>query len=252
MPPRICAHIGSMSFIGIVVVGLIAAAPAAAQEEPGGSPDSDAASPSEASAVSSDAMPLPPLGPMEPGTYVDASTGSRFLFTVGEGWELAVHPGQFQIGPGLTLADEKRAELFLTSFQGQVFTTACWNEENQDAYLYDIGYVSSDADGLIGYLDSHEFLVGVPEGTEVAGYPATQLDVSVQVADGCYSSVALWEIPPDWYHRIRDGNEARFIAADTADGTFVAFVAAPADVYPGFLEQAMRVVDSVSFVTAEG
>lgn len=237
------------SQLALVAAVAMGGAPAAAQGVSEASPANTTAAQTEAPSPSSSAKPLPPLGPLEPGTYVDASTGSRFEFTVGEGWQLAEFRDSSRVGPGLADAEDERAQLFLTSFQGEVFSETCWNADNLDSYLFGAAFVQASPEGLIDHLAAHEFLTGEAVATEIAGQPGLQLDVSVEVADGCFPTVALWEIRPNWYHSISDDNEARFIATDTGNGTFVAFITAPADIYPDFLERAMAIVDSMSLAS---
>lgn len=219
-----------------------ATAPASASPEPSvAAPSPDPGSPAP-SALPARQGTLPAQGgPVEPGTYEDWSLGPTLTFTVPEGW--AATP--FDAGFGLALvwaASPVPAVLTFTEFDGLVFEDPCL--ATTDATIP----IEKTPDALAMDLAQSPYLVvAEPIETEVAGYPALQLEVATQQPMGCDPPETwTWAAEGGGGFVLSDGQQATFLLFNVGERMLVvSYETFPGADFESFAAAAMTIIETL-------
>ncbi|MFO1539308.1 MAG: hypothetical protein ACKOTZ_02520 [Chloroflexota bacterium] len=198
-----------------------AAVPAAAQSP---SPDGSPVPGPSAPAIRAGTLPSEG-GAVEPGTYSDWSLGPTLTFTLGPGW--GVTPVDAGFGLALVRTDQPAiAVLTISSFTGDVFVDPCLAEGEETMRI------DPTPEALVTELGANpSLIVGPPEETTLAGLPALEVEVGMQMPMACEPPVTwIWATPPTGGFVLEGGEEARFTLAALDAGTVLV---ASAEAWPG-------------------
>lgn len=151
-------------------------------------------------------------GPVSPGTYTTTVTGTPMTFTVDSaGWIAETRPDGWALS-----SDTLGGGLSLVPFVGQVFSDPCSGEKTTK--------VAKGAASFVKQIQSNKQLkVGKPVAVKLAGQRATQVDMTADVPPACSGNprIWLWVMPQSGDFHLDENENARMIAADVGDKTFV-------------------------------
>jgi hypothetical protein len=157
----------------------------------------------------------------------------------------------FRLTPELDDARDRAALVTVDGARSQAVNIMAVSEVYDPAS----GELTTPPGDLIAWLRANPYLhAGKPTATEVAGLPATRIDVrvtkvppvssSLSCAPGCLKlfQMGLDQLP------LGRGGRARFIAVQTDSGTVIIEFAATSAGFDAFASSAQRLIDTVRFL----